>query len=110
MISFVKECIAKAPNNASAWNYLRGVLDHNSIAYSTLQLFITPYTVPHPATPTESEVVDLENPLPSKSAHLPCAAAIEFLADIYEDEGGEGLTKAVEVFCFPYCSSARKSY
>jgi protein farnesyltransferase/geranylgeranyltransferase type-1 subunit alpha len=42
-------------------------------------------------------VVDLEQPLPSKGADLPCSAAIEFLADIYEMEGGESTLKATEV-------------
>lgn len=93
----MKHAIATAPNNASAWNYLRGVLDHTHTPYSTLQLFVQPYTVPQLPGETTDDVVDLENPLPSKGAQLPCTAAIEFLADIYEAEGGDSLMKATEV-------------
>lgn len=42
------------------------------------------------------EILDLENPPPSKGAELPVPAAIEFLADILEAEGGESLYKATE--------------
>lgn len=97
--SFVKTKISIAPNNASAWNYLRGILDHSKMPYSTVQSFVTPYSIPHPeqheATP--GDVVDLEDPLPSSGAQLPCVAAIEFLADIYEANGGDNLMKATEV-------------
>ena len=47
--------------------------------------------------PSSEDVVDLDNPLPSAGAELPCVAALEFLADIYEQEGSEGTAKAVEV-------------
>jgi protein farnesyltransferase/geranylgeranyltransferase type-1 subunit alpha len=95
--SFVKERIAVAPNNASAWNYLRGILDHDKIPYSELQAFVTPYSLPQPPFGTPPEVVDLENPLPSKEAQLPCVAAIEFMADIYEAAGDDDLMRAAEV-------------
>lgn len=85
-----------APNNASAWNYLRGVLDHAKIPYSELQVFVMPYSLPQPPFGTPPEVVDLENPLPSKEAQLPCVAAVEFMSDIYE-AAGDGLMKATEV-------------
>lgn len=94
--SFVKESIAKVPNNASAWNYLRGILDHTQTPYSTQLIFVQPYTVPRDDN-VVPEIVDLENPLPSKGAQLPCNGAVEFLADIYEAEGGDSLTKATEV-------------
>lgn len=97
--SFVKTKIAIAPNNASAWNYIRGVLDRSKTPYSTVQSFVTPYYVPHPeqheAPP--GGVVDLDDPLPSPGAQLPCVAAIEFLADIYETNGGDVLVQAIEV-------------
>lgn len=96
--TFTKEKIAAAPNNASAWNYLRGVLDFSKIPYDTLKDFVLPYAL---ARPTESgsdaSVVDLENPRPSIGAELPCPAAIEFLADIYEKEDDEGVLKAIGV-------------
>jgi hypothetical protein len=97
LYSYVKHSISQAPNNASAWNYLRGVLDHGHTPYSTLQLFVQPYSVPRSPDEAVAEVVDLENPPPSKGSQLPCPAAIEFLADIYESEGGNGLLKATEV-------------
>lgn len=86
-----------APNNASAWNYLRGVLDSTQTPYSTLRIFVEPYTTtPLDDTEVEAEVIDLENPLPSRGADLPCVAAIEFLADIHAKETG-GLEHAVKV-------------
>lgn len=97
-LAFVKERIALAPNNASAWNYLRGILDHAAIPYAELQAFVMPYSLPRPLFGTPPEVVDLENPLPSKDAQLPCVAAIEFMADIHEASGGDELTKAVELW------------
>jgi hypothetical protein len=102
--SFVKESIALAPNNASAWNYLRGILNHHKIPYVTLQAFVEPYTVAQSVT--ERDLVDLDNPLPSKTAQLPCPAAIEFLADVYEREGGDNVQKAAQVYLsfLPYSS------
>lgn len=92
---FVKERIAIAPNNASVWNYLRGVLDHAKIPYSELQAFVLPYSLSQPPLGTPPEVVDLESPLPSKDSQLPCVAAVEFMADIHEAAGE--LVKATEV-------------
>jgi hypothetical protein len=54
--------------------------------------------VPHSPGETVAEVIDLENPPPSKDSQLPCPAAIEFLADIYELEGGNGIPKTIEVY------------
>ncbi|THV01866.1 protein prenylyltransferase [Dendrothele bispora CBS 962.96] len=93
---YVKQNISLAPNNASAWNYLRGVLDLNKLPYSNLVTFVQPYSVSHPDTP--SDLVDLENPPPSRGAQLPCPAAIEFLADVYEKEGGDNVLKATELW------------
>ena len=42
-------------------------------------------------------VLDLENPPPSQGAQLPCPAAIEFLADVHEARGKEGISEAVKV-------------
>jgi hypothetical protein len=94
--SFAKEKIALAPNNASAWNYLRGVLNHARLPYSTQAAFAKQYIVDTIEAETE-DVLDLENPPPSKGAELPCAAAIEFMADVHEADGKEGVSKAVEV-------------
>lgn len=91
---YVKQSISLVPNNASAWNYLRGLLEHNSIPYSRVITFIQPYTLS--MDEQTADLVDLDNPPPSKGAHLPCALAIEFLADIYEAEGGDSMLNATE--------------
>ena len=103
----MKQNISLAPNNPSAWNYLRGVLDHNKIPYATLQAFVTPYSIAQPVG--DDEVVDLDHPLPSKTAELPCAAAIEFLADVYEREGGDSVHKATQVGDPPLVASRSQS-
>jgi len=96
-IGYAKQKISIAPNNAAAWNYLRGVLDHSQIPYSNIKIFVEPYSIPRTEAPTR-EVVDLDNPLPTGGAQLPCPGAIEFLADIYEAEGGESTMKATELW------------
>ncbi|KAJ6504789.1 hypothetical protein C8R47DRAFT_158472 [Mycena vitilis] len=94
---YVKQNISLAPNNASAWNYLRGVLETNNLPLSTVATFVRPYTVPLPAGATD--LVDVENPPPGRGAELPCAAAVEFLADVYEEEAtSESTEKAVELW------------
>jgi protein farnesyltransferase/geranylgeranyltransferase type-1 subunit alpha len=100
--SYTKDKISLAPNNAAAWNFLRGTLDHNQIPYSDLSPFVLPYTLPHSSQDESAseEVLDLENPLPSKGAQLPCPEAIEFIADMYEAEGGDSILKATEVKSF----------
>ncbi|PVG01386.1 protein prenylyltransferase [Serendipita vermifera] len=83
-LSYVKEKISVAPNNLSAWNYLRGILDKAKRNYGTLREFVVPYTVTREEEKDEEEEeYDLDNPKPWASASLPCALAIEFLADIY---------------------------
>ncbi|KAJ4495783.1 hypothetical protein C8J55DRAFT_494887 [Lentinula edodes] len=93
---YVKQSISLVPNNASAWNYLRGLLEHNSIPYSRVITFIQPYTLS--MDEQTADLVDLDNPPPSKGAHLPCALAIEFLADIHEAEGGDSILNATELW------------
>ncbi|KXN92160.1 Protein farnesyltransferase/geranylgeranyltransferase type-1 subunit alpha [Leucoagaricus sp. SymC.cos] len=94
---FTKQNISLAPNNPSAWNYLRGILDHPKLPYSLLTQFVKPYTVP--LDPNVADIVDLENPPPMKGAELPCVYAIEFLADIYEQAGDkDNILKAVELW------------
>ena len=72
------------------------MLDHTHKPYSTQIAFVEPFTVPKGEL-RGIDVVDLENPPPSEGVDLPCAAAIDFLADIYEAMGKRGLDKAVEV-------------
>ncbi|TFK38160.1 hypothetical protein BDQ12DRAFT_684064 [Crucibulum laeve] len=96
-LTYVKQNISLAPNNPSAWNYLRGVLDHNQVLYSIVFPFVRLYTVPFNSERTD--IVDLENPPPDKDANLPCPAAIEFLADVYEqDKNKESTLQAVELW------------
>ncbi|PAV15160.1 prenylyltransferase [Pyrrhoderma noxium] len=102
-LDYTKEKIALAPNNASAWNYLRGVLQHSGKPFSDLTEFVIPYAAPLSAEENRPErendsVVDLENPRPSEGADLPCVQAIEFLADIHESSGGEQLSKAISLW------------
>ncbi len=96
VISIAKEKIALAPNNPSAWNYLRGILDHSRVPYSTQASFARQYIV-DTVEPEGNDILDLENPPPSEGAELPCAAAIEFMADVHEATGKEGISEAVEV-------------
>lgn len=96
-LQFSKQKIALAPNNMSAWNYLRGVLDHSKTPYSTMRDFVISYTKERASERDEEGVVDLENPLPTLGADLPCPIAIEFLADIHEEDGGDAIPKACEV-------------
>lgn len=96
LISFAKGKIALAPNNPSAWNYLRGVLDHARVPYSTQAPFVKQYIV-DTVEPRSSDILDLENPPPSEGAELPCGAAIEFMADVHEASGKEEISEAVKV-------------
>ncbi|KAH9963002.1 hypothetical protein BC827DRAFT_1369967 [Russula dissimulans] len=95
-LAFSKEKIALAPNNASAWNYLRGVLDYARMPFSTQADFVELYVVDAVEEGTDDDVLDLENPPPSKGAELPCVAAIEFVADIHEARGKDGVPEAVK--------------
>ena len=113
-LDYTKEKIALAPNNASAWNYLRGVLQHSGKPFSDLTEFVIPYAAPLSAEENRPErendsVVDLENPRPSEGADLPCVQAIEFLADIHESSGGEQLSKAISV-CFNKKNSLEEKF
>ncbi|KLO06398.1 protein prenylyltransferase [Schizopora paradoxa] len=83
-LSYTKEKIALAPNNASAWNYIRGVLELAKIPFSSLTSFVLPYTRSHGQEADDDQIIDLDNPLPSSSSDLPAPPALEFLADIYE--------------------------
>ena len=99
-LTYVKHSISIVPNNPASWNYLRGILQHNALAFSSVRDFITLYTtIPSPSSPSSDRiVVDLDNPPPVEGAELPVPAAIEFMADIWEEEGTkEGLDKASEV-------------
>ncbi|TFL01666.1 protein prenylyltransferase [Pterulicium gracile] len=93
-ILYSKERISLAPNNASAWNYLRGVLDRSGTEYSSLAGFVEPYAgLPGP-TASDADTIDTENPAPQPGARLPSVAALEFMADVYEKQGGERLADA----------------
>ena len=102
-LTYVKHSISIVPNNPAAWNYLRGILQHNSRPFSSIKDFINLYTTIPSSSSSSSpgsdrNVVDLDNPPPAEGAELPVPAAIEFMADIWEQEGTkEGLGKASEV-------------
>ena len=66
--------------------------------YSSITEFVVPYTRTASPEAGSDNIVDLENPLPSEGAQLPCPPAIEFLADIYESQGDQnGVSRAVQV-------------
>ncbi|KAG8857107.1 CAAX geranylgeranyltransferase alpha subunit [Serendipita sp. 411] len=94
-LSYSKQKIALAPNNLSAWNYLRGVLNKTGTKFGSVKSFVIPYTLPREEGASAEEVLDLDNPSPSSYATLPCALAMEFLVDVYEEEGE--LNRAVEL-------------
>jgi protein farnesyltransferase/geranylgeranyltransferase type-1 subunit alpha len=94
---YVKAKISLAPNNPSAWNYLRGILEYSKTPLVSQAPFAEPYTVCR--TPWDDEdVVDLDNPKPTLDAHLPCVVAIDFLAEAYAQDGGENVKKAVDLW------------
>lgn len=58
-----------------------------------------PYARGSKLSVVNSDVVDLENPLPSEGSQFPCVPAIEFLADIYEARGDkDGMSKAIQLY------------
>jgi len=102
---YAKQSISLAPSNASAWNYLRGLLTHTGTPFATVEVFVKPYTLASDsAAETEKrDIVDLDNPPPAAEAELPCVQALEFLADICEAQGAsqrekEKTEKAVEIW------------
>ncbi|KAH6879372.1 hypothetical protein BKA70DRAFT_1127296, partial [Coprinopsis sp. MPI-PUGE-AT-0042] len=105
---FVKQSISLAPNNPSAWNYLRGVLEHQKLPYSTVTEFVKPYALPFDGN--VKDIIDLDNPRPSSTAQLPCASAIEFMADIYERETTEGQGREEGILKAAEHDTIRKKY
>ncbi|TFK73527.1 protein prenylyltransferase [Pluteus cervinus] len=98
-LTFTKQLISLAPNNPSAWNYLRGVLDRTETPYGLILPFVRLYIVNLSDRAGSTDIVDVENPPPSEGAQLPCTAALEFTADAYERQGDdEGRKKAVELW------------
>ncbi|KAH8829382.1 hypothetical protein DL96DRAFT_1668849 [Flagelloscypha sp. PMI_526] len=96
-IQYTKEMISVAPNNASSWNYLRGVLDRTGTPYHSVKEFVELYTV-NRYEGSDDDVLDVSNPGPQRGSHLPAIPAVEFLADILEQEGGANIPKAIEIW------------
>ncbi|EKM57639.1 uncharacterized protein PHACADRAFT_251373 [Phanerochaete carnosa HHB-10118-sp] len=96
-IRYVKGKISFAPNNISAWNYLRGILEYSKTPFSSQAVFAESYTVRR-APWDDEDVVDLDNPKPSTDADLPSVSAMDFLAEAYAREGGDSITKAVDLW------------
>ena len=67
--------------------------------YSTQAAFAELYVV-DAVKARADDVLDLENPPPSQGAKLPCPAALEFMADVHEAMGKEGVAEAVKVCHF----------
>lgn len=93
----MKAKISLAPNNPSAWNYLRGILECSSTPFISLAPFVEPYTS-NKNLWSDEDVVDLDNPKPSSDAVLPCVAALDYLAEAHAREGDDGVGKAVELW------------
>ncbi|KAF8902558.1 hypothetical protein CPB84DRAFT_1775678 [Gymnopilus junonius] len=89
---YAKQNISLAPSNPSAWNYIRGILSQTHTPFSVVADFALPYAHSRGAYHTK-EIVDLENPPPTETAQLPCVQAMEFMADVWENEGGEEKTE-----------------
>lgn len=66
------------------------------MSYSTQAAFVELYVV-DAVDEDIDPVLDLENPPPCEGTQLPCPAAIEFMADVHEARGKEGITEAVKV-------------
>lgn len=102
---YAKHSISLAANNASAWNYLRGIFDTNHLPYSRVEDFVKLYASAG-SEDSSKDLVDLENPPPAKGAELPCPAAIELLADIHEKAGGKDqilqATEVMIILIFPF--------
>lgn len=93
----MKGKISLAPNNPSAWNYLRGILEYSKTPFISQAPFAEPYTTRR--NPWDDEdVVDLDNPQPALDADLPCVAAVDFLAEAYAQDGGENVKKALHLW------------
>lgn len=71
------------------------VLEKTSTPLSTIEAFIIPYTKSKSVDATNPEdtelAADLDDPLPSAQAELPCPLAVEFLADIYVEKTSQGI-------------------
>jgi len=71
------------------------VLEHTSTPLSSIETFVVPYTKPRSVNSLNSGVstpaTDLDDPLPSAQADLPCTLAVEFLADIYMEKTSQGI-------------------
>ncbi|KAK4056797.1 CAAX geranylgeranyltransferase alpha subunit [Microbotryomycetes sp. JL221] len=74
-IHYVKGKLAISPNNPSAWNYLKGVLERTQTPMSTLLPFVECLALGTP------ESMPKEEPQVSRLAELPAYLAIEFIAD-----------------------------
>lgn len=105
---YSKSKLALAPNNPSAWNYLRGsvprllsphvanpphrILTHTTTPLSLLIPFVSPLAILSSAPSAAAD-----DPPISDKAQLPAPLAIEFLADAMAQEGREKGAQAAEV-------------
>lgn len=72
------------------------VLRTTQTPFKELETFVVPYTVSRPSASESEEAIDLENPRPSATAELPCALAIELLADINLEKAANGDESAAD--------------
>ena len=96
---YVKDKIALAPNNDSAWNYLRGILTRTGTSLSDLRSFVIPYTTRGDVGSFSKSTLNLEDPPPSEGSQLPAPPALEFLAEIHEEEPKKESIEHAVVVC-----------
>jgi protein farnesyltransferase/geranylgeranyltransferase type-1 subunit alpha len=123
---YVKTKIALVPSNLSAWNYLRGILTESKTYFYTQSIlnFAEPFTKSSltPGVGRLGGAIDLDNPGPGQGAELPCAYAVEFVADalatqcaeVKESEENRKAAESRAVDCYRSLASnldpMRKSY
>ncbi|KAL8283929.1 hypothetical protein RQP46_005361 [Phenoliferia psychrophenolica] len=94
-LEFVKSKLQLAPNNPSAWNYLRGLLKTTSTPLASLTSFVAPFAVPPASASSESDTSSSSDSTFASAADdgkpsLPAFLAIEFLADACAEEAVRG--------------------
>ncbi|USW57599.1 hypothetical protein Slin15195_G109180 [Septoria linicola] len=92
-IKFAQEAIAKAPQNQSPWNYLRGIVRKSGMKLKSLK-------------PFAEEYADLSKPEGVRSSH-----ALDLLADVLaeEEDGKQKAGEALDLLAIRY-DPIRKNY
>lgn len=122
----MKEKLQLAPNNPSAWNYLRGcvsvsvrpssppltlythsLLKVTSTPLASFASFAAPFAVPPPSVPSDASSTSTTSDSDADDKpSLPAFLAIEFLADACAEEAAKGKVaeKGLEAAAVSLCS------